>query len=79
MILYIVEDAFEQRFYGDPIWLWCLPPLLFLLISRIWLKSSRGEMNDDPVEFALKDHPTLILSAMMAISFGFAWYGPFWT
>jgi 4-hydroxybenzoate polyprenyltransferase len=79
MILYIVEDAFQQTFYGSTIWLWCLPPLVFLLISRMWLKSSRGEMSDDPVEFALKDRPTLVLGAMMTICFAFAWHGPFWT
>lgn len=77
MILYIIEDG--QTSYSDKVWLWGLPPLLLLLISRIWLKSSRGEMNDDLIEFVLHDRSSLALAAIMTICFTFAWLGPLWT
>jgi 4-hydroxybenzoate polyprenyltransferase len=77
-VLYIVEDAFMQSFYGNKIALWGLPPLLFLLFSRIWLKCQRSEMHDDPVIFFLKDRTSLILSVLIAFFFGFAWQTPSW-
>jgi 4-hydroxybenzoate polyprenyltransferase len=75
LVFYIIEDAFAQTFYGNTIWLWGLPPLVFLLISRIWLKSRRGEMNDDPVEFVLTDRSSLAVAMLMTICFAFAWLG----
>jgi 4-hydroxybenzoate polyprenyltransferase len=77
-VLYIVEDAFIHSFYGNKIALWGLPPLLFLLVARIWLKSQRGEMHDDPVEFFLKDRTSLVLSGLTLVFFGFAWQSPGW-
>jgi len=35
--------------------LWGVCPLLLLWISRIWLKTARGEMTDDPLIFAARD------------------------
>ena len=55
LILYLIEDAFPREFYGSPKYLWGLPGILFLFFGRIWLVSQRGELSDDPVEFALKD------------------------
>ena len=55
LILYLIEDAFPRNFYGSPHYLWGLPGILFLFFGRIWLVSQRGELSDDPVEFALKD------------------------
>jgi 4-hydroxybenzoate polyprenyltransferase len=78
MVLYIIEDAFVQTFYANTIGLWALPPLVFLLISRIWLKSHRKELNDDPVDFALRDPVSLTFAGLMALSFIFAWFVPNW-
>jgi 4-hydroxybenzoate polyprenyltransferase len=77
-VLYIVEDAFIRSFYGNKIALWALPPLLFLLVARIWLKCQRGEMHDDPVIFFLKDRTSLVLSGLIMALFGFAWRSPGW-
>jgi len=77
-VLYIVEDAFTQSFYGNKVALWGLPPLLFLLFARFWLKSQRGEMHDDPVDFFLKDRTSLVLSGLILAFFGFAWKNPGW-
>jgi hypothetical protein len=41
--------------YSNPKFLWWLCPLLPLWIRRVWVKTSRGEMHDDPVVFAVKD------------------------
>jgi 4-hydroxybenzoate polyprenyltransferase len=75
MVLYIIDDAFSQTFYGDTIWLWGFPICLFLFVCRIWLMCQRGEMNDDPVAFAVRDGPSLGLAAIMGICFAAAWSG----
>ena len=75
MVLYIVEEAFRNSFYGSTAWLWGFPPLVFLFVVRIWLLSARGEMNDDPVAFAIKDRISIGLMGLLMLCFAFAWLG----
>jgi len=75
MVLYIVEEAFSNSFYGSTGWLWGFPPLVFLFVVRRWLISARGEMSDDPVAFAIKDPTCLALCGLLMLCFGFAWLG----
>lgn len=35
--------------------LWLLCPLVLYWVSRLWVKTGRGEMEDDPIVFTLKD------------------------
>lgn len=73
VILYIIEDAFRQSFYGTTASLWGFPPLVFLLVCRIWLVTVRGEMNDDPVRFMLADRVSQGLLAVLVTCFFVAW------
>jgi 4-hydroxybenzoate polyprenyltransferase len=41
--------------------MWLITPLLILWISRVWLLASRGELDEDPVVFALTDRMSLLL------------------
>jgi len=75
MVLYLIFDAFGRGFYGNPHWLWFFPVILFLWIARVWLVAQRGELNDDPVVFALKDRQSLVLGGIMAVAFVLAWAG----
>lgn len=75
MLLYIVFEASENTFYGHSVWLWGVPLILFFWISRIWLLASRGQLDDDPVAFALKDPPSLALGVGMTALFLLAWIG----
>lgn len=74
-IMYLLEDAFPRFVYGNPDWLWSIPPILFLFLGRVWLLSHRGQLLDDPVAFALKDRVTLALGALMAAGFLLAVFG----
>lgn len=47
--------------YRNPSRLWFIVPLLLLWIMRVWLKASRGELDDDPVIFALRDRMSLAI------------------
>ena len=77
MVLYIINDAFRQSFYGNTAWLWGFPSILFLFVCRIWLKCGRGELHDDPVAFAVTDRPSLALGGALLVCFGLAWSGIF--
>ncbi len=41
--------------YTHPQGLWILCPALLFWISRVWLKTGRGEMHDDPLIFTIRD------------------------
>ncbi len=73
MVLYLIEDAFQQTFYGNVSWLWGFPIILQLFVYRIWLVCQRGEMDDDPVLFALRDGASLALFAAATVCFFMAW------
>jgi len=73
MVLYIINDAFNADFYSQPLFLWAFPAVLFMWISRIWLLCHRGELNDDPVAFALKDRMSIVLGGVMAAAFLAGW------
>lgn len=74
MIFYIIEDAFRESFEGNALSLWGFPPIVFLLVCRIWLVTVRGQMHDDPVKFMLEDRASYLLAILLAICFAFAWF-----
>ncbi|WP_018231318.1 UbiA family prenyltransferase [Thioalkalivibrio thiocyanodenitrificans] len=52
--------------YAVPEALWLICPLLIYWLIRLWLKTHRGEMHDDPVVFALKDRASVLSGALIA-------------
>ncbi len=62
--LYINNPEVRQL-YHSPQRLWLLTPLLIWWLSRVWLRASRGQMNEDPVIFALTDPPSLIAGVVI--------------
>ncbi len=73
MVMYIFNDAYNAQFYSAPIFLWAFPFILLIWVCHIWLICSRGELNDDPVIFALKDKTSLGLAAILPIIFILSW------
>ena len=66
--LYINAPETAQR-YASPMLLWGLAALMIYWLGRLWIKTARGEMDDDPVLYALKDRGSrLAVSAMVAIA-----------
>ena len=51
------------RLYHHPSALWVLCPVMLFWVSRVLMLSHRGEMNDDPVIFALRDRVSLGVGA----------------
>lgn len=53
--------------YATPQWLWAVCVLLLYWIGRLWIKTDRGEMHDDPVVYALTDWNSRVLGLACAI------------
>ncbi len=62
--LYINNPEVRQL-YHHPQRLWLLAPLLIWWLSRVWLRASRGQMNEDPVIFALTDPASLLAGVVI--------------
>lgn len=69
LIIYLIDDAFPQRLYPSPGFLWIWPLVIFLFLARIWLLAQRGLMRDDPVAFAVKDRICLALGGLLGLGF----------
>lgn len=69
MLLYMTADAEPSGYYPHSERLFAIPAALMLWIMRVWLLSHRGELDDDPVVFALKDRTSLALAGVVALAF----------
>lgn len=47
--------------------LWLIVPLFIYWLFRVWLLASRGELDDDPVVFAIQDRVSLAIGALVVI------------
>jgi 4-hydroxybenzoate polyprenyltransferase len=47
--------------------LWLIVPFLIYWLNRVWLLASRGELDDDPVVFAMRDRMSLAVGAAVAV------------
>lgn len=63
LALYINSDE-VLILYRMPQILWLLAPLLLLWITRLWVVTTRGYMDDDPIVFAVKDPETWMTAAI---------------
>lgn len=66
LALYIHDNA-TVELYRHPQAIWMACPLLLFWITRIWMLTHRGKMNDDPVIFALKDHVSLLAGLLFCL------------
>jgi 4-hydroxybenzoate polyprenyltransferase len=63
---YIGEARDVTSLYRHPTRLWLITPLLIYWLSRVWLLASRGELDEDPVIFAVTDRLSLLTGAAVA-------------
>jgi hypothetical protein len=71
--LYVDQGAREAA-YAEPLFLWFSVPVLLYWISRIWILAGRGQLEDDPVKFALRDKVSLTCGAVLVMFALFARY-----
>jgi hypothetical protein len=65
VVLLYVSSPDVVVLYKHPQALSLLAPLVLFWISRIWLQASRGDLNEDPVLFAVKDKCSYAVAACM--------------
>ena len=53
--------------YQHPSRMWLMTPLMILWLSRVWLLASRGELDEDPVIFAVTDRMSLLIGLGIAL------------
>jgi len=74
MVLYISSESVKSL-YAQPMAIWLAIPILLFWISWVWLKATRGEMNDDPIVFVVKDKTSLLVVALTVAVFMYATTG----
>jgi 4-hydroxybenzoate polyprenyltransferase len=53
--------------YRRPVLLWLIMPFMILWLCRVWLLASRGELDEDPLVFALTDRTSLLIGTAVAV------------
>ena len=59
-----VDSEPARRLYATPEALWLICPLLLYWVSRLWFKTHRGQVHDDPVVYALRDRMSLVIGVL---------------
>ncbi|MFC5078841.1 Decaprenyl-phosphate phosphoribosyltransferase [Vibrio thalassae] len=67
-----INEPLTASMYHYPTLIWAACPLLLFWISRTWIVTHRGLMNDDPVVFALKDRVSQIVGVLFILVFWMA-------
>ena len=66
LTLYI-SNLNTANLYAHTSRLWLLLPVLLLWISKLWLLASRGELDEDPVVYAITDKRSLLLGVLVVL------------
>jgi 4-hydroxybenzoate polyprenyltransferase len=67
VVLIVYISQLDTHLYHHPGRLWLLLPVLLLWVSQLWLLASRGELNEDPVVYAITDKRSLLLGVLVAV------------
>jgi len=65
LALYVNSESIVAL-YQTPLVIWGTVPVLMLWIFRIWLKTHRGEITDDPLLYATKDPVSIAAGLLIA-------------
>jgi 4-hydroxybenzoate polyprenyltransferase len=71
LALYI-NDPHTLLLYAHPSRIWLACPLLLAWVSYVWMITHRGEMDQDPVLFAVRDPVSLLIGALVSLAFWLA-------
>lgn len=67
MFCFYINSNVLTNQYQQPTLLWVVLPALCYWMMRMWIKTHRGEMHDDPVVFSLKDKGSIITIVFMGL------------
>ena len=70
LVFTLFIDAPETAvLYASPILLWASVPVLLGWIMRVWLLAHRGQMDEDPIVFAIRDRWSIACGALVGATF----------
>ncbi len=61
-----------QVLYTNPTRLWMIAPILLFWTGRVWLLTHRGQVDDDPVVFAVKDKVSIAVAVFFLLVISWA-------
>jgi 4-hydroxybenzoate polyprenyltransferase len=67
VVLMLYISSLDTKLYRHAERLWLLLPIFLLWIMQLWLLASRGELNEDPVVYAITDKRSLLLGVLVAV------------
>ncbi|MDR5780155.1 UbiA family prenyltransferase [Caballeronia sp. LZ065] len=67
-----IQDGGTTMLYRHPQYIWLACPVMLYWISRTWIITHRGGMNDDPIVFAARDRMSLLVVALCGLAFWLA-------
>jgi 4-hydroxybenzoate polyprenyltransferase len=73
-----VDSSTVRAAYREPGLLWLVLPALLYWLGRIWLLAGRGQMQEDPVKFALSDRKSLTCVGLIGAIVVTARFTPPW-
>jgi 4-hydroxybenzoate polyprenyltransferase len=62
-----ISGADVAKLYHQPKLLWLIVPCMILWINRVWLLASRGQLDEDPVAFALTDRMSQLIGVAVIV------------
>jgi 4-hydroxybenzoate polyprenyltransferase len=75
LVLYALDVQYAVKFYPRPNWLWGAVAIVTGWIAYLWQVARRGNLTDDPIQFAIKDRHSLLclvgLVVTMVLAKGF--------
>jgi 4-hydroxybenzoate polyprenyltransferase/phosphoserine phosphatase len=60
-----ISNLDAAQLYNHTNRLWLLVPVLLLWLSRLWLLASRGQLDEDPVVYAITDRRSLLMGILV--------------
>jgi len=73
-----VENGAHRGAYREANILWLAVPVLLYWVSRIWIITGRGQMQDDPVKYALRDKVSILCGVIVGLIAALARFTPEW-
>lgn len=61
VLAFYLNSAVAETHYRQPAVLWAVAPFLLLWLCRLWLATARGQMDDDPIVYSIKDWVSWLL------------------
>ena len=62
-----IDTPSTAAHYSTPRLLWLLCPLLLYWVGRLWIKTGRGEMHDDPIVYSARDRASWVVFGCFVI------------